>query len=116
MRILVCGGRDLDDKEFIFSTLDALDKEVGIHYVITGGARGADYWANCWASHHKKEVSVFPAQWEKFGKGAGIIRNKQMLDYGQPEMIVAFPGGRGTADMVKRAKKAEVEVREIKYG
>lgn len=55
-------------------------------------------------------VKTFRADWGKYGKSAGPRRNKQMLDEGRPDLVVAFEGGRGTADMVKQAKAAGVEV------
>ena len=48
-------------------------------------------------------------------KSAGHIRNQVMLDKGKPDVVVAFPGGRGTADMVRRAEGAGIEVRRIKW-
>ena len=56
---------------------------------------------------------VYPANWEEFGKRAGLIRNARMLTEGKPERVLAFPGGRGTADMVSRAREAGVEVCEV---
>ena len=47
--------------------------------------------------------------WKKYGKKAGPLRNQQMLEEGKPDLVVAFPGGNGTADMVRRAKKANIE-------
>ena len=59
-----------------------------------------------WAVVNWVRHVVYEAQWDKYGKAAGAIRNQQMLDEGKPELVVAFPGGRGTEDMVNRAKKA----------
>jgi hypothetical protein len=56
---------------------------------------------------------VYPADWAKHGRAASPIRNQQMLDEGRPNLVVAFPGGRGTADMVRRARSAGVEVIEV---
>jgi len=53
------------------------------------------------------------ANWAGLGRKAGPIRNQEMLDQGRPNMVVAFPGGRGTADMVRRARGAGVEVIEV---
>ena len=49
-------------------------------------------------------VEEFKADWDKFGRAAGPIRNAQMLREGKPDLVVAFPGGRGTANMVAQAK------------
>ena len=53
---------------------------------------------------------VKPHEWAKFGKRAGPMRNARMLAEFNPELVIAFPGGRGTADMIARAKKARVSV------
>ena len=55
-------------------------------------------------------VKEYPADWQKHGRAAGPIRNQQMLDEGKPDLVVAFDGGRGTADMIARAEKAGVRV------
>ena len=106
---MVCGGRDYRDMERVTDTLDFLEPTT----VITGNAGGADNMAECWADVRGTPTHLFPAQWNLYGRAAGPIRNQQMLDEGKPDMVVAFPGGTGTADMVRRAKKAGVKVLEI---
>lgn len=81
--------------------------------LICGMAKGADLIAYDWAVVNWSQVKEFSADWKTHGKAAGHIRNQQMLDEGKPDLVVAFPGGRGTADMVRRSKKAGVEVIEI---
>ena len=111
MRVLVCGGRDFADGEMAF---DALDKLAGdATEVIHGGARGADRLAHDWAAMRSKTYRAFPANWAEHGKAAGPIRNQQMLDDGKTDLVIAFPGGKGTADMVRRARHAGVRVVEI---
>lgn len=109
MRVLVCGGRDYA----YYTTVASVLREIKPTVIIHGGARGADYLASVWAVTHNIPEHPYPADWNKHGKAAGPIRNQQMLDEGQPDLVIAFPGGRGTADMVKRAKKAGITVREL---
>jgi hypothetical protein len=85
---------------------------IAIDAVIEGDARGADRMAGEWARNHRVENIKFCADWEKLGRKAGPIRNQLMLDEGKPDLVVAFPGGRRTADMVRRARAAGVEVIE----
>jgi hypothetical protein len=113
MRVIVCGGRDLEDEAFVFSHLDRIDEEYHITTIINGGARGTDYISTLWASKRRKNVDIYEADWDKLGKKAGIMRNQQMLSYAAPDMVIAFAGGKGTANMVKIAKKAGVPVIEI---
>lgn len=122
MRILVCGGRDYTEYEKLKRKLypyvdeaQASKKEV---VFIQGEAKGADFLCKLFvldelAYHTGVKIKSYPADWKKYGKAAGGIRNQQMLDEGKPDLVVAFPGGTGTADMVRRAKKAGVEVIEI---
>ena len=107
-RVLVCGGRDYHNESQMILTLSAflLPDDVIVH----GGARGADSLAGDVGGRllgHK--VEVYPADWHTHGKAAGPIRNQQMLDSGI-DLVIAFPGGKGTEDIVRRARKTGVEV------
>jgi hypothetical protein len=88
-----------------------------IKTLIHGDAPGADRLAAAWAKDtglaEFGELLAFPADWEKHGNAAGPIRNQQMLDEGKPDMVIAFPGGIGTANMVRLARKAGVPVNII---
>jgi hypothetical protein len=111
MRVLVCGGRDFHDEEQMQNVLEAY--LVQGDTVIHGAARGADALAGDVAGRILGyTVEVYPADWAKYGKSAGPIRNQQMLDTG-PELVIAMPGGRGTADMIGRAQRAGVKVIEV---
>jgi YspA, cpYpsA-related SLOG family len=110
MRVLVCGGRQFEDCDTLNAGLDKLHHEHRITLVIAGGARGADTLAEEWAKAVGLPCTVYRADWEKLGRKAGPIRNQQMLDEGRPDLVVAFPGRRGTADMVGRARSAGIEV------
>lgn len=81
--------------------------------IISGMARGADSLAAEWATKFGFPLQKFPADWKKYGKAAGSIRNQQMLDEGKPDLVIAFPGGTGTRDMIKKANKAGVRVIEV---
>lgn len=113
-RILVCGGRDYGNRERLFSILDVAHAANPIIDLIVGGAPGADSLAREWATERSVKLDLYPADWDRYGKAAGPIRNQQMLDEGKPHLVIAFPGGRGTADMVKRADAAGVPVARVK--
>ncbi len=112
MRLLVCGGRGYVDVAAAFFALDAVHAQRGVSVVIAGGARGADSLAASWARQRGIELREFSADWNANGRGAGPTRNQQMLDEGAPDGVVAFPGGRGTADMKRRAIDAGLKVWE----
>lgn len=108
LRVLVCGGRDFNDADAVFKFLDTLS----IDAIIQGGARGADSLARRYAETRGLPCEEFRADWTKLRRAAGPIRNQTMLDQGKPDLVVAFPGGAGTADMVRRANRAGVRVLE----
>lgn len=112
MRVLVCGGRDFNDWTFLDRVLIAVHAKRPITTVIEGGARGADSMGRAWAERRGIAVSTFPADWELYGKRAGSVRNLKMLREGRPDLVVAFPGGRGTSHMVRSAREADVRVLE----
>ena len=109
MRLLVCGGRDYSDRQRVIAELLRLNPEV----VITGGARGADSIAAEVALDSGTPTIIMPAPWNRHGRGAGAVRNAWMLKYASPDRVLAFPGGNGTADMVRRARAAGIAVTEV---
>jgi len=114
LRVIVCGGRDYSDWDTGFAVLDQIHAETPIEFVFHGNARGADSIASAWAaSVDRKGVRncPCPAQWAKYGKAAGPKRNQAMLG-NHIDLVIAFPGGAGTADMVRRATAAGVPVRQ----
>jgi predicted Rossmann-fold nucleotide-binding protein len=110
MRVLVCGGRNYRDHIRVGEALNRLHDKLGIDLIIQGGASGADELAFAWARVNGVPEQQFEADWENHGSFAGPMRNKRMLEEGRPDLVIAFPGGRGTADMVKKARKAGVNV------
>lgn len=112
IRLLVCGGRDFQDQDVVFAHLDTIRADRGVSCIIAGAASGADHLAYNWARDRGVDVLEFPADWKAHGRAAGPIRNRQMLAEGKPNEVVAFPGGRGTADMIRAARAAGVPVWE----
>lgn len=121
MRVLVCGDRNWTDKQLIISQLTRLNEVQGIDVVIEGEARGADSLGRDVALEILNvPVKRYPAQWDKYGKAAGMIRNQQMLTEGKPDWVIAFHDdiehSKGTGDMIKRAKRAGIPVEVISHG
>lgn len=112
--VLVCGGRDYKKRGRVFEVLNELHLSHGpIGLVVNGGAAGADNASSYWAKLHGINVHVYHAQWQELGMKAGPIRNAKMLADEKVDFVVAFPGGPGTKDMVKKAKRAEITTWEI---
>lgn len=115
-KIIVCGSREVKDKEFVFKKLDYLtsNKPFNEIEIVQGGQKsfdksleiyyGADYFAKLWAETRNIKMTEFKADWDKYGRSAGPIRNKQMLDYG-PDACVGFlkegAANKGTKNMLK---------------
>jgi hypothetical protein len=118
MKVLVCGGRDFANVGMMRRALmnvcgDTPRSEITI---IHGAARGADIIADKLARNAGCIVKECPADWRAHGKAAGPIRNRQMLADHNPDVVLAMPGGRGTADMVSIARAAGVRVIEWSEG
>jgi hypothetical protein len=118
MRVLVCGGRDYADRAKLDSVLSRMigcagHPDLTPDTIIVGCAKGADTLAEQWADKAGHRVERYPADWEKHGKAAGLLRNQRMIEEGKPNLVIAFPGGRGTADMIARAEKAGVAVHRV---
>jgi hypothetical protein len=118
MRVLICGGRNFADRDQMSRTLmrfkpDNVAIDASEHVFILGGAPGADTLAEEWADVFGIRKRVFLADWETHGRAAGPIRNQRMLDDGKPDLVIAFPGGVGTNDMIRRAQKAGVSVEVV---
>lgn len=129
MIVLVCGGRDYSDRQKVWFELSRLEHKVGKPFrgLIHGAASGADTHARDWQGSRIRAASMvncglpkdlwcagYPANWTAHGRAAGPIRNQHMLDQNPGvELVVAFPGGAGTADMVRRAKAKGIKVVEI---
>lgn len=117
MRVLVCGGRDYANKAMVKKTLDEIHAKSPITCIIHGsnkgkGPQGADKLAMYWAGSTGIKKEAYEADWEEYGNGAGPIRNSVMAE-AKPDIGVAFKGGKGTADMVKKLRKKNIQVIEI---
>ena len=106
VRVLVCGGRNFKDRAAVFAKLDEVAADLGPLFVIEGGAQGVDRWAREWRADRLHPGKTYPAAWDRDGKAAGPIRNRRMIEEGRPALVVAFPGGKGTANMVEQARAA----------
>jgi len=116
MKVLVCGSRFWLNQRPIQDRLSQLPPGTTI---IHGACKGADNIAGFVAEILGFPVRPYPAQWEKYGNGAGHIRNQHMLDREHtPEepidLVIAFDmGGSGTNDMRERSTKAGIAVETI---
>lgn len=122
VNMLVCGGRnygEIDDKpeaqwieerRFAFELLTTIAEVFGVDTLTHGNARGGDRLAARWASPRGMIVRSFPARWNGHKLAAGPIRNRLMYAKSRPDLVVALPGGNGTADMVEVAREGGTKV------
>jgi len=114
MKVIICGDRYWDNEDLIFNELSNLPEGT---IVVHGGAKGADTIGGMVAMRLGFEVRVYPAEWERYGRAAGIIRNSMMLEE-KPDLILAFHSNieksKGTKDMINKGSKAGIEVKLIK--
>lgn len=116
MRIVVAGGRDFNNTDLV----EYAFKQIGIgpnDTVVHGACRGADLLCATIAKLYGAKTEAHPADWKRYGKSAGPVRNREMLQSGV-DMLIAFPGGRGTFNAVMTAKSLDVpiwDLREMKW-
>lgn len=122
MRIIVCGGRDFKDRALCY---DHIEHFIGEHAdevieIVSGHARGADTFAEDYAAANGLRCKVFAAEWDRYGRAAGPIRNRQMMQYASEEngAVLAFWDGKskGTKNMIGQAQKAGMTVKIVYYG
>jgi hypothetical protein len=114
MRVIVCGGRDYKDRTRLFETLDRIVTNRGhIDALIHGNAKGADTLAHVWALSRDITTIPVPPDWQRYGPSAGPIRNRKMITEHNPDLVIAFPGGKGTKNMIELAHGASIEVIEV---
>jgi hypothetical protein len=108
IRVLVTGGRNYDNVKRVENVLDICHIRFPDLQIIQGGAKGADFIAKSWAQKRNVSCVTYNADL-KLGKKAGILRNITMLDEGNPDIVLAFPGGTGTKHMIEISKKKGIK-------
>lgn len=119
-RIVVAGGRDFEDYQYLEESLDSLLSSIGDDIeIVSGHAKGADSLGERYANERGIPCKVMKADWKKYGKAAGIIRNQQMLDYASEAtpFVVAFWDGlsKGTKDTIRRAVSRGIRLEVFRY-
>lgn len=116
MKVLVTGGREYQDIDTVFDTLDRVLIEYRLQpkdlTIVHGGACGADALADRWARINGAKVCYHLPDYERYGRSAPLHRNTKMIEQ-HPDLVIAFPGGRGTADMIVKAGQAGVPIWNI---
>lgn len=112
MRLIIAGGRDFSDKEKLYEEVAKLEN---ITEIVSGKAKGADSLGEQYAKDNNISVKLFPANWKKYGKAAGPIRNEEMAKYA--DSLIAFWDGKslGTKSMISLARGNSLSITIINY-
>ena len=110
MKVLVTGGRNYSDELRVYQELDEILPDLVIH----GGASGADLLAKAWSDERGVPDACYSAKWTALGRSAGPRRNDWMLRLSEPDLVLAFPGGRGTADCLQKATYFGIAIKVVK--
>ena len=115
MKVIIAGSRSIENMQFLEQTISEaiIEKEITITEVVCGMAEGVDTLGKCWAETNKITVKEFPADWNKYSKAAGFIRNKQMAEYADALIAICKNNSKGTINMIEQMKKLNKIVFEV---
>jgi len=105
MRIGIIGSRGFNDYELVKTVMNEYE---GVEVVVSGGARGADMLGERWANENGIKTLIFKPDWDKYGKSAGFIRNKDIVR--NSDLIIAFWDGqsKGTKSSIDLCENYKV--------
>lgn len=113
MRTIIAGNRDIFDYDSLLKAISEIDWE--ITEVVSGGAKGVDAMGERWAEETGKPIKKFPADWIKYGKAAGPIRNREMAKYAEALVAIWAEGSKGTTNMINQARLHGLKVHVLEY-
>lgn len=113
MIVLITGGREYRNQRELTTVLDSLHAERKFTFLVHGDARGADKLSHKWAVKVGVQPVAMEALWDVEGDTSGTKRNARMLAFSKPDLVVAFSGGRGTANMMRITHDAGVELIDV---
>ena len=115
MKLAVVGSRGFNNYDLLKHKLDVINEKRGITLIVSGGARGADSFAEQWAKENNVPTKIFYPEWDKHGKKAGYIRNVEIVQ--NSDALIAFWDGvsKGTEHSINLARAQAIPVSIIKY-
>lgn len=108
MKTIIAGSRSIHSYRLVKEAIR--DSGFEITEIVSGHAKGADHWGELYAQQNNIDLAIFPANWGKYGKGAGHVRNRKMAEYS--EALIAIWDGKsmGTANMIRVAREYGLEI------
>lgn len=115
MKLVIVGSRTFDNYELLCQEIDKLKIFYQIDTIVSGGAIGADSLGKFYAQEHNLPLLIFSADWKKYGKSAGMIRNQDIIN--ASDYIIAFWDGvsRGTKDSIRKADECKKKYKIIYF-
>lgn len=110
MKTIIAGMRDYDSPETVERLAAHVHEMYPITEVISGGAKGVDRFGEAWAEKSGIPITPFPADWDKYGKSAGPVRNAEMASAADALLAVWDGESRGTRDMIRKAYKKDLRI------
>ena len=114
IRLIVAGSRCFDDYDLLKSQINEIKVKYEIVEIVSGTARGADRLGELYAKEHNIPVKRFPADWDRYGKAAGYIRNVQMAEYADACICFSINYSRGTEHMINLSKLNKLKLRVVR--
>lgn len=115
MRLIIAGTRTFDDYDFLKKQMYYAFRNETITKVLSGGAKGADALGERWAFERTITVAKYYPDWNKHGRSAGPIRNKEMAENADACIVFWDGESKGTASMIKEAKAKNLKLFIINY-
>lgn len=116
MKVIIAGSREFDDYEKLCSYCDYLLQDKTDIEIVSGTARGADKLGERYAEERGYPIKRFPADWDKYGKRAGFIRNEDMAEYADALIAFWLNMSKGTEHMIQIANDKKLQIRIHRYG
>lgn len=115
MKVIIAGSRNCTNFELLREKCDKILSKTDMNTVefISGGCRGVDKLGEQYAKSKGKTPIIYPANWKKYGKAAGPLRNLKMAENATHLIAFLEPGSKGTASMIKEAEKLNLKIRKI---
>lgn len=111
MRLAIAGGRDFQN----YALLETICNQLLFDTVVSGGAKGADSLAEKYAWQYKKKLCIFLPDWNKYGRRAGLIRNKEIVSNADGVLVFWDGKSRGTQHTINLAKEQSKPLKIIQY-
>lgn len=113
MKVIIAGSRDITDYDTVVESMG--DCSFDATEIVSGCAKGVDTIGERIADNLDIPLKKFPANWDKHGKAAGPIRNRQMAEYADAAIVI-HNGSKGSLNMIQQMKKLNKPVYEVKIG